>query len=54
MEEFQKDFSRQLFTFRPKIVFLDTDSILRLQMIYESVKEDVLKDKCTSQLYCML
>ena len=54
MEEFQKDFSRPLFTFRPKIVFLDTDSILRVKMMYESVKEDVLKDKCTSQVYCML
>ena len=54
MEEFQEDFSRPLFTFRPKIVFLDTDSILRVQMMYESVKEDVLKDKCSSQVYCML
>jgi hypothetical protein len=40
MEEFQNDFSRPLFTiiFRPKIVFFDTDSILRVKMMYESVK----------------
>ena len=40
MEEFQKDFFRPLFTiiFRPKIVFFDTDSILRVKMMYESVK----------------
>ena len=37
---FKKIFSRPLFTiiFRPKIVFLDTDSILRVKMMYESVK----------------
>jgi hypothetical protein len=40
----QRDFkiclSRPLFniTFRPKMVFLDTDSILRLKQMYESVK----------------
>ena len=33
-------FSRPLFTniFRPKIVILDTDSILRVKTMYESVK----------------
>ena len=33
-------FSRPLFTiiFRPKIVFLDTDSILRVKTMYKSVK----------------
>ena len=30
--------------FRPKIVFLDTDSILRVKTMYESVKEDVLNN----------
>ena len=35
-----KIFFRPLFTiiFRPKIEFLDTDSILRVKMMYESVK----------------
>ena len=44
MKEFQKDLSRPLLTiiFRPKIVFLGTDSILRVKMMYESVKQDVL------------
>ena len=34
------NFSRPLFTiiFRPKIVFLDTDSILRVKTMFESVK----------------
>ena len=33
-------FSRPLFTiiFRPKMVFLDTDSFLRVKPMYESVK----------------
>ena len=41
-------FSRPLFTiiFRPKIVFLDTDSILRVKTMYESVKWDVLNAIC--------
>ena len=45
MEEFQKDFFRPLFTiiFRPKIVFIVTDSILRVKMMYESVKLDMLR-----------
>ena len=40
MEGFEKDFSRPLFTiiFRTEIVFLDTDSILRGNMMSESVK----------------
>ena len=39
------NFSRPLFTiiFRPEIVFLDTDFILRLKKMYESVKYDTLK-----------
>ena len=38
--DFKINFSRPLFTiiFRPKIVFLDTDSILRVKLIDESVK----------------
>ena len=38
--DFKKTFSRQLFTiiFRPKIVYLDTDSIFRVKMMYELVK----------------
>ena len=38
--DFKINFSRPLFTiiFRPKMVFLDTDSILRVKMMYESVK----------------
>ena len=38
--DFKINFSRPLFTiiFRPKIVFLDTDSILRVKPMYESVK----------------
>mgnify|MGYP001443297352 CR=1 FL=1 len=38
--DFKIIFSRPLFTiiFRPKIVFLDTDSILRVKTMYESVK----------------
>ena len=38
--DFKKKFSRPLFTiiFRPKMVFLDTDSILRVKLMYESVK----------------
>ena len=37
---FKINFSRPLFTiiFRPKMVFLDTDSILRVKTVYESVK----------------
>ena len=40
MEEFQNRFFIPLFTiiFRPKMVFLDTDSILRVKLMYESVK----------------
>ena len=42
--DFKIDFYRPLFTisFRPKIVFLDTDSILRVKAMYESVKQGVL------------
>ena len=38
-------FSTPLFNviFRSRIVFLDADSILRVKMLYESVKEDVKK-----------
>ena len=38
--DFKTNFSRTLFTiiFRPEIVFFDTDSILRVKMMYESVK----------------
>ena len=38
--DFKINFSRPLFTiiFRPKTVFLDTDSILRVKIMYESVK----------------
>jgi hypothetical protein len=38
--DFKINFSRPLFTiiFRPKMVFLDTDSILRVKPMYESVK----------------
>ena len=38
--DFKINFSRPLFTiiFRPKIVFLDTDSILRVKPMYEAVK----------------
>ena len=38
--DFKINFSRPLFTiiFRPKIIFLDTHSILRVKMMYESVK----------------
>ena len=38
--DFKINFSRPLFTniFRPKIVILDTDSILRVKTMYESVK----------------
>ena len=38
--DFKVNFSRPFFTiiFRPKIVFLDTDSILRIKTMYESVK----------------
>ena len=37
---FKNIFSRPLFTiiFRPKLVFLDTDSILRVKTMYESVR----------------
>ena len=40
MEKFQKYFSRPLFTiiFRQKNVFFDTDSILRVKTMHESVK----------------
>ena len=40
MKKFQKIFSRPFSTiiFWPKIVFLGTDSILRVKMMYESVK----------------
>ena len=43
--EFKINFSRPLFTiiFRPEIIFLDTDSILRVKTMYESVKQDVLR-----------
>ena len=42
--DFKINFSRPLFTiiFRPKKVFLDTDSILRVKTMYESVKQDLL------------
>ena len=42
---FKNVFSIPLFTiiFRPKIVSLDTDSILRVKTMYESVKWDALK-----------
>ena len=42
---FKNIFSRPLFTiiFRPKIVILDTDSILRVKKMYELVKKDVLR-----------
>ena len=42
--DFKTIFSRPLFTiiFWPKMVFLDTDSILRVKPMYESVKQDVL------------
>ena len=38
--DFEINFSRPLFTiiFRPKMVFLDTDSILKVKPVYESVK----------------
>ena len=38
--DFKINFSRPLFTiiFRPKMVFLNTDSILRVKTMYESVK----------------
>jgi hypothetical protein len=38
--DFKIIFSRPLFTiiFRPKIIFLYTDSILRVKLMYESVK----------------
>ena len=38
--DFKIKFSRPLFTiiFRPKMVFLDTDSILRVKIMHESVK----------------
>ena len=38
--DFKINFSKPLFTiiFRPKMVFLDTDSILRVKPMYESVK----------------
>ena len=41
---FKINFSRPLFTiiFRLKMVFLNTDSILRLKTMYESFKLDVL------------
>ena len=44
--DFKNKFSRSLFTiiFRPKNVFSDTDSILRVKMMYESVKQDMLND----------
>ena len=39
MEGFQNKFFRPLFTviFRPKMVFLDTDSILRVETMYEQL-----------------
>ena len=42
---FKINFSRPLFTiiFRPKMVFLVTDSILMVKPMYESVKLDVLR-----------
>ena len=41
-------FSTPLFNviFRSRIVFLDADSILRVKMLYESVKEDMKKEFC--------
>ena len=38
--DFKRNFSTQLFTviLRPKMVFLDTDSILRVKPMYELVK----------------
>ena len=40
LRDFKINFSRPLFTiiFRPKMVLLNTDSILRVKMMYESVK----------------
>ena len=38
MEEFQNIFFQSTFHFRPEMVFLDTDSILRVKPMYESVK----------------
>ena len=42
--DFKINFSRPFFTiiFRPKMVFLVTDSILRVKPMYESVKKDVI------------
>ena len=39
-KDFKINFSRPLFTiiFRPKMVYLDTDSIMRVTPTYESVK----------------
>ena len=41
--DFKINFSKPLFTiiFRPKIAFLDTDSILRVKMMYESVNHKI-------------
>ena len=38
--DFKRNFSRPLFTitFRPKMIFLNTDSILMVKTMYESVK----------------
>ena len=48
MERFQNIFFQTTFHhhFRPKIVFLDTDSILRVKTMYESVKQDVCVNHC--------
>ena len=49
--DFKTNFSRPLFTiiFRPKIVSLDTNSILRVKTMYESVKKDALRTCRKSQ-----
>ena len=45
---FKNIFTRPLFTiiFMKKIVFLGTDSILKVKTMYESVKKDVLSHGC--------
>ena len=47
LDIFKINFSRPLFTiiFRPKIVFLGTDSILRVKTMYECKNQDVLMNK---------
>ena len=53
--DFKINFSRPLFTiiFRPKMVFLDTDSILRVKPMYESVKQDVLSQFSKAKKYIL-